>query len=107
MKSDYLILAGKCHEACLALQQVIPELELVRGYYISIGNYSPHWWLRTPEGTIIDPTRAQFDSGGIYEEFNGSVECEQCGKEIAEEDIIPMGSYPVCSNTCARKLVGV
>lgn len=60
-------------------------------------------------GEIHDPTKDQFPSKGTgeYEEFNGIVECAQCGKEMAEEDAQFAGNYAVCSARCYGALVGV
>lgn len=33
--------------------------------------------------------------------------CEECGKEIPNGEEITMGNYAVCSDLCARRLVGV
>jgi formylmethanofuran dehydrogenase subunit E len=62
------------------------------------------------DGNIHDPTVKQFPSGGVkefYREFDGTVECEECGKTVSEDDMILMGNYSVCSGSCARRLVGL
>ena len=108
--SDYTKYRGKCKEFSEAAIEADPSLTLVRGYY-----YCPewgeqqHWWTKRPDGSIYDPTAQQFPSKGTgtYVEFNGVVTCEECGKTLHEEDAIFMGNYPVCSSTCAKRLVGV
>ena len=111
MKTNYQIFRGKCKEACEALQSALPDLELVRGYYTPLftGKAEPHWWLKTPTGTIVDPTKWQFEcqGSGDYEEFDGTVDCEQCGKSIQEKDVLMNGNYPCCSELCCLKLVGL
>lgn len=108
-KSDYLVFRGKCKKACEALKQVLPELKLVRGYVIlGDGTEEPHWWLKSPEGTVVDPTEAQFNSPiAIYTEFNGSIRCEQCGEVIPEKDAIEVNNRAVCSGKCAMRLMGL
>lgn len=113
MESNYHVFRGKCKEACEALQKVIPELTLHRGWYNQPGwpkDSCHHWWLQSPEGNIVDPTMFQFPTPGLnnlYEEFNGIVECSECGKEMKEEDAHFAGRYPVCSNECYKSLVGL
>lgn len=111
-KTNYEVFRGKCKEACEALQQVMPELRLVRGYYTDHiwDKREPHWWLETPGGDIVDPTKWQFPAGGIaefYEEFDGMLNCEECGKEVGEETAVIHGNYACCSNICCMRMVGL
>ena len=109
--SDYAKYRGKCKEMCQALIEKDTTLRLVRGHYFCpVWNTDEqHWWCVKPDGSIVDPTAKQFGSKGhgIYTEFDGYVNCEQCGKRIAEEDIFPMGRFPTCSTRCAMNLVGI
>ena len=113
MTTNYQIFRGKCKAACDALQKIMPELTLHRGWYHQPGwprNSCQHWWLQTPEGEIVDPTALQFPDPHVkeyYEEFDGMCECEECGKEIHENDAIFAGRYPVCSGECHMRLVGL
>jgi len=88
-----------------------PTLKLVRGYYTCPmwGRKEPHWWTVRPDGTIHDPTCLQFPSGGLgtYEEFDGTFECSNCNKTIAEADAIPYSNYVFCSDNCICDFVGV
>ncbi len=107
---DYLKYAGTCKEYVDALCAERPELIPVRGYYYdAYHGQREHWWAKTPDGEIVDPTAAQFTSNGngIYEEFNGMVECAECGKEMAEEDAGYHGNYAFCSTSCLCRFVGV
>lgn len=109
-QDDYTKYRGKCKEMSEALVAADPTLRLVRGhYYDTMWGEQAHWWCAKPDGEIVDPTKDQFPSkgAGVYVEFSGIVQCDQCGKEMKEEDAIFMSSYPVCSNQCARSLVGV
>ncbi len=101
---------GKCREMSEALVKDDPTLRLVRGHYLDPHwGEQAHWWCEKPDGTVVDPTAAQFPSNGhgMYVEFDGTFECENCGKPVAEKDAVPCGSYPVCSNECAFRLVGL
>ena len=108
--SDYTKYRGQCKIMCDALVAEDPSLRLERGHYIDpLWGPQEHWWCVKPDGSIVDPTAKQFPSKGSaeYIPFNGICVCEECGKEVPEEEAIFMGRYPVCSNLCARRLVGV
>lgn len=108
--SDYLRFRGKCREMSEELVTKDPSLTLVRGYY-----YDPHWgeqehwWCVDSNGGVVDPTKDQFPSkgNGLYVPFDGMCSCEQCGKDVAEENAVMAGPYPCCSNQCAMRLVGL
>lgn len=52
---------GKCVEVTMAMVMTFPELNRVRGHFIEpSGKEWPHWWCVAEDGTIVDPTRAQF-----------------------------------------------
>lgn len=111
MQTNYAKYRGKCKEMSEAAVLADPSLTLVRGhYYCPIWNKGePHWWTKKKDGTIHDPTAKQFPSNGhgMYIEFNGTTICEECGKTISEDEIVPMGNYAVCSTRCAMRLVGL
>ncbi len=110
-ESDYLKFRGKCKEYCEAAIKEDPTLTLVRGHYFCpIWNSNEqHWWTVKETGEIYDPTRLQFPSNGlgIYTEFDGQVECSQCGKIIPEEEAIFASRYGFCSNQCYGRFVGI
>ena len=58
-----------------------PELRRVRGYYKhpDVGSIG-HWWCKTVDGEIIDPTAAQFPQGGTYQEWQDGVDFDPIGK---------------------------
>lgn len=109
--SNYLKYRGRCKEMSEALVAKDPSLTLVRGYYhCLVWGRQPHWWAKNHKGEVVDPTKLQFPSSGrgFYEEFNGCVECENCGKEIKEEEAETFGSrFALCSYKCYGQLVGV
>jgi hypothetical protein len=108
--NNYLKYRGKCKEYAEAACQNDNSLILVRGYYhCPIWGKQAHWWTKRHDGTIYDPTRKQFQSGGIsefYEEFDGFVECSNCGKRIHENEADIEGNYAFCSYECHGKFVG-
>jgi hypothetical protein len=108
--SDYLRYRGKCKEMAEALVQQNPELHLVRGFYhCPFWGKQAHWWTEKKDGTIIDPSAAQFPSmgAGDYERFNGMVRCEECGKEILEEKAYFQGRHAFCDGECFGRNVGL
>ena len=117
MTTDYEKYRGKCYEMSLALTEVDHELTLVRGYYhCPLWNKrEPHWWCKYPDGRIVDPTVKQFpswqlaqhDPSSFYEEFDGNIECAECGKIVKEEDARIDGNYAFCSTACNMRFVGL
>lgn len=102
-QDDYSQYRGKCKEMSEALVAADPTLTLVRGHYFCpFWGEQPHWWTKRPDGTIVDPTKNQFPSKGIgeYVEFDGTVECSNCGKRIREEDGDYESNYVFCSYEC-------
>lgn len=102
---------GKCKELSEAAVVNDPTLTLVRGHYFCpIWNSNqPHWWTVKVDGTIHDPTAAQFPSKGhgIYTPFDGIVECSECGKEMTEDEADFVSNYAFCSYECYGRFVGV
>ncbi len=104
--SDYLKYRGKCKEFCEELIKNDPSLTLVRGHYDCWSwGMQAHWWCVDKEGKIIDPTVDQFlkPHVGEYIPFNGMVECEQCHKQVKEEDAYMNGHHAYCSYVCAYR----
>ena len=112
-EDDYKKYRGKCKEMCDELVAKDPSLKLVRGHYYEPqwNRDEPHWWCVDSNGKIVDPTRKQFPSQGqegFYTEFDGTVDCAECGRIRLEKDIHMQGNYPVCKDTnCALKLIGL
>ena len=111
METDYEKYRGKCKEFCDAELAKDPSLTLVRGHYFCpIWNSNePHWWLVRQNGEIFDPTRKQFPSKGhgIYEPFDGWVECSNCGKRMKENEAHFESNYAFCSTACNMRFVGL
>jgi hypothetical protein len=103
-------LRGRCQALAEARCQADPSLRLVRGYYHDAAwGRQPHWWCVRPDGTIEDPSAAQFPTQGHgdYEPQGETVTCEQCGREVAERAAYWSGTHPACSGVCFGRLVGV
>lgn len=110
-QSDYLRYRGKCREYSEAATKEDPTLRLARGrYYCPMWRqWEPHWWCVRQDGSVFDPTAVQFPSRGLgeYREFDGWMECSECGKHIREEDADTHGNYAFCSYQCYGRFVGV
>lgn len=110
---DYAKYRGKCKETCESLVVENPDYRLVRGYYMCpVWGKQAHWWLKDEDGGIIDPTVKQFPTAGIgadYIEFDGYCECDECGKHFHEDDpgVSFAGRFPVCSDRCHLRLIGL
>ena len=108
--TDYMKYRGKCKEMSEALILQDPTLTLVRGhYYCHAYGKQPHWWCEKQDGTIVDPTAKQFPSKGmgVYEPFDGMVECAECGKTLPEEEARFESRYAFCSFKCLKRFVGL
>lgn len=108
---DYMKFRGKCRELSEAAVAADPTLRLVRGYYwCPVWNtQEAHWWTVRADGTVYDPSAAQFPSRGLgtYTEFSGLVQCAECGKEMPESDAHFDSRYAFCSGECNGRFVGV
>ena len=97
---------GTCQPVCRAMQTSFPELALVRGHYhCPEWGRRGHWWLLTPDGEVIDPTVAQFPSGGSgeYEKWDESKPeptggCHNCGVEV-------FNNASFCSDKCTTETI--
>lgn len=110
MDTDYEKYRGKCKEMSEELVKNDPSLTLVRGHYhCPFWGEQPHWWAKRQDGSIVDPTKRQFPSQGCgeYVEFDGTVECSNCGKKMNEEEASYESNYCFCSYTCYGQFVGV
>jgi hypothetical protein len=110
-ETGYEKFRGKCHELSLQAIEEDPTLTLVRGhYYCPIWNKEEaHWWTVRPDGTIHDPSKAQFPSGGLgtYTPYKGVVTCEECGQELPEAEATFDGHHVFCSSECYGRCVGL
>lgn len=84
----------KCAEATLAMSLEFPELLRVRGLASVEEPYglpptrTPHWWLETFDGEVIDPTAHQYPTRVLQYEA------------VDEERGGPTGKCPNCGGLC-------
>lgn len=102
---------GKCQKAVEEMKAAFPELRIVAGFaHVSWGR-DQHWWCIAPDGTVVDPTAAQFPLPIRYEELDLNdpktrervpiSKCMNCGKETYTSSL----SADMCSQTCADDFV--
>ncbi len=107
---EYRTYRGQCRQMCDAAIQADPTLTLVCGWYhCPFNGKEQHWWTVRPDGTIFDPTAAQFPSKGRgeYEVYTGWLECSNCHKAIHESKAQIDGRHAYCSTKCYAQFVGV
>ena len=103
---------GRCLDEAKIMKNKFPELTLIKGHVYAPPPWGKraHWWLTTPEGEIVDPTRGQFPPlfDSEYEPFKDGDDvrlgkCMNCGKELWGHpgDFVPY----TCSEECRLKLV--
>lgn len=108
--ADYRQYRGECKKQAEAAVLKDPTLKIVRGhYYCHAYGRQPHWWCERQDGTVVDPSARQFPSNGtgVYEPFDGVVECAECGKEVEEKDARFESNYAFCSLRCNMRFVGL
>ena len=95
---------GQCEEITKRMAGAFPELQRQRGHYVcpSTGR-QPHWWLVTPDGTVLDRTKDQFPSRGLgaYELYEGpepTGTCLTCGALV-------FGDERFCNAHCRNEFV--
>jgi hypothetical protein len=110
-QSDYLKYRGKCKEFVDNAIAIDSSLRAVRGYYhCPMWGKQAHWWCEKPDGSIFDPTAKQFPFGGEvgdYEEFDGWIVCNECGKSVEESEAKFESRYAFCSTKCIMRFVGL
>jgi len=83
---------GKCKQACERMVEAFPELIITNGFIDMVSSTKEilHWWCKTQDNEIVDPTVHQYETGGIFEygEIDDShparnyprVKCMNCGQ---------------------------
>jgi hypothetical protein len=108
--TDYALYRGKCKELCEEAVKADPALRLVRGWYhCPLWGKQAHWWTVKPDGTIVDPTVKQFPTKGVgaeYEEFDGTIDCEYCGKNVPLDKAYRYEQHVYCTYECFGHDVG-
>lgn len=110
-EDDYHKFAGKCKEYSEAEIAKDPTLRLAKGFYhCPVWGKRGHWWCVRQDGSILDPTVRQFPTNGVgaeYVEFDGTAECDQCGKVHQVVENLTSSNYSFCSSLCYGRFVGV
>ena len=100
----------QCAQATSRMVEEFPELKRVRGLahvkepYDLNPTQTPHWWLETSEGVVIDPTEHQYPTEILkydpVDESKGDPtgKCPNCGGLCYE------GNY-LCSKKCDREFM--
>lgn len=89
-----------CRRISEEMCEAFPELRRVRGHYYGGGMQHAHWWCELPDGTVVDPTAAQFPPGGRYVEYTGPDplgKCPNCGELVWEDK---GGGRDFCDRVC-------
>ena len=120
MRSDYLNWISEkyptsesaelqCKEATLKMAEEFTELDRVRGIahikepHGLLPTRSPHWWLITKKGEIIDPVAHQYPYGIVkYKQWDEELgeptgKCMNCGD-------LCFKNHNVCSEKCAEAM---
>jgi hypothetical protein len=95
--------AYRCAGAVVAMVEAFPELKAVRGWY----GHAAHWWCVAPDGSIVDPTAAQFlqPLEETYTPFRDGIDPEPIGKCMACGEYVWSGTEPnACSPECLADL---
>lgn len=93
---------GLCEFVSRRMVEQFPDLRLARGHFAPWGEQRryPHWWCVAVDGTVVDPTAAQFDGvgPGDYVEHGGpepTGKCLHCGEYT-------YAGASFCDRTCTR-----
>jgi hypothetical protein len=106
-------LLGMCRQATNEMKTAFPELHIVRGHVYTTWGQRGHFWCKTDDDEIVDPTAAQFSLIFDYEEWKPGTpvrigKCMNCGEEIWEPVESLDGPIPhksSCSAECERELM--
>lgn len=102
---------GQCDVATLEMQNQFPELIRVRGHVeVPFQNKNPeHWWLKTENGIIVDPTELQFGCVLKYIELDESMpepigKCMNCGEYVFPGALNDHACSIECNNAIMNSL---
>jgi hypothetical protein len=108
LKRNNDFVRGKCKEACEEMVKAFPELRIAAGFAHVTWGRDQHFWCVAPDGTIVDPTKSQFQFGVVlnYEELDLNDpatqdrvpigKCCNCGEETYNSSL----SSEICSQRC-------
>lgn len=104
---------GRCKEAVAELLEEFPELTEVKGHTYGQFGKRAHRWAVTEDGTIVDPTRAQYPGHIDYEAFEPGTlvqvgVCMDCGAPLEVEvfdldgEMPSHPNHPFCDDRCEQ-----
>ena len=104
---------GECQKATKEMLKAFPELKIVRGHVETVFcGRQGHWWLESPDGAIVDPTRRQFQGPIDYEPWTPDSlvrvgKCMNCGEEIWRKVASLDQEYHdyFCSKECEKETI--
>ncbi len=97
---------GMCEKATIEMLKCFPELIRKRGHVFVFNQKNSkieHWWLKTKNGIIVDPTKKQFGFIIKYIEWDENKsepigKCLNCGGYIFNDSF----STDLCSEKCNK-----
>lgn len=95
---------GKCEEVSKRMHGVFPELEVRFGFFMATAPWGrrQHWWLRTSEGEIVDPTGRQHPNGDLFPQSSVLYEDLTDLDDEALADKVPTGVCMDCGGPVYR-----
>lgn len=93
---------GKCKDVCEDMQRAFPELELRYGiFHSAFWGDRQHFWLRMPDGRILDPTGPQHPDGTRLP-GKGDTRYDDCTdltkEQLVKAKKVPIGKCIECGN---------
>lgn len=90
---------GKCESIVKQMSKAFPKLEVRKGFFHScLWGQRGHWWLRTPDGDIVDPTGLQHPDGMLFPILVEKYEDLTDLSDEAMVDRVPSGVCMDCGN---------
>ncbi len=97
---------GKCAEATALMVEAFPELRRTCGFVVTLWGEDQHWWCVAPDGTVIDPTAAQFPFVESYEEVDPAKPHRPIPMGICANCSGPVFDHrTICSDACFKSYV--
>lgn len=95
---------GQCAEIVAAMHETFPELQPRFGFFFAATPWGrrQHWWLRGPDGQIVDPTGAQHPNGSVFPTKDLCYEDLTDLDEEALRDVVPTGVCMDCGSPVYR-----
>ena len=83
---------GLCKQAVEDMVKAFPELRKAAGFAHVTWGRDEHWWCVAPDGSIVDPTKSQFQFGVVlqYEELDLN--------DPSTRDLVPIGKCMNCGD---------